>query len=802
MDILGRNQWGVLYPSPAEIGRIADEILEKLKNLEQTGGFLLIEHEVGQKPILMMLLLRLHGKLKRQDKKAELLLEKMAVVENFIMDSPYLIVPFPGSIPLLFEAQQLEGRVIIMPYTKHEWERMHDRMPDFPYEMICLKPVPKEISNSLEGKYMETVQNLLEEATPGILQAVYYTSLLDSLSIPMTYTLLARVMGMDEDQLQEEVMSQAEGLLFLAESEILPHLFITTAGEGIAHYFLSKYSQTERVKGYLWIVACANKQDITERHLIFNAVAGLMQRGMRGMAVNILGQCDVMAICQKSSATEITAWGGLLQGARLLDVSAKLFQQALARLPNNEIVLSGYLGLLVDWVLVDRKKYDETVGLFRRALSANPKNPYLIQLRVSLEVGLGNFQQAQEWIDKLYQEKLPAILKTGAMIWKITTEFQKDIPISPDKIKIWEKESNTVSTTGEKIMMYNALGTLYMENGEYQKGKRFFAKTLAVLPDNFSAQLGLATMDGQRGHWQEAKKITDGIFKVDPDHRQNLLFQSKMFLEQIKLGQGQDANKVLDYYHQAQERLRHLREIDPWNLEGDVTNIVLSVSMKDYDQAKEDLLTKVASRISPGSRKQIQVYIEVMAGNFAKIHDLKELGNMLLDAELSNALVRSAYQSGDKEIAQQYFSLAKRKLRGSRLVSTLNTWAELTACDAPHEALTAIRQSLQLDGRNAYTLLTAGKSILECGREWMVETLLDGIKELHGLKIPRLSLPAPHSGIIGSVLGGGAFAASAIVGALNKKKKDCLCSKEVQDENRIENGKILMDKARDMGLWL
>jgi len=394
-----------------------DAILRQAAMLEeQGGGLVVIVHTEVQEPSVLLLLTLLLGRLKRQRKPVRLY---RAQLEPFLLPElpaeGYLLVhnlPRMDGLLDLLEADRTPGRVVIATGIREEWELLQLRLPHLFHRL------PEEGERDEEALHQVVQVELGQYRDLGPDAQVYWlVALFDAWGIPLPFSLLARALNRDEDEVGVLVeKAHVQRLLSWIELEKPPALLVSTKSPLVARMMIgaiqSEKAEAEVLSEYATVIRDVDPGDKGERYTVLKLFQALLrgshqwevvretwriQKSRRQWLRELIGRTEeaLERIWQQGDATEHLLWGKLFEELRDFERSDRIFRQGLAAQPGNPFLLHAQAKMLGEWARVDRIRFPAADEAFREAAQRMPENPYIWQAWGVMEAELERAGEAR-----------------------------------------------------------------------------------------------------------------------------------------------------------------------------------------------------------------------------------------------------------------------------------------------------------------------------------------------------------------------------------------------------------------------
>lgn len=737
--------------------RHRDEILRKAAGLEeQGGGLLLITHTEGQEPSVLLLLTLFIGRLKRQGKPVRLYRSRLEPeLPATLPDRGYLLVhqfpQCPGLLELL-ETDLTPGRVVIATGLREEWESLQLHLPHLFYRLPEGAEEGEQALNAVVQIELDGYRQMGPDA-----KAYFLVALFDAWGIPLPFSLLARALNRDEDEVGVLVeKAHTQHLLSWIELEKPPALLVSTKSPLVARMMVGTIrsegkTEAEVLNEYATVIRAVDPEDKGERYTVLKLFQALLrgshqwetvrntwgiQESRRRWLLELIHRTDeaINQIWQRGDATEHLLWGKLLEELRLFEESDRVFRDGLHHAPDNPFLLHAQAKMLGEWARFESLRYPAADQAFREAARRMPENPYVWQAWGVMEKERGNARQASGHFEQALQAA-HATRRSSDTIYTLVA--WADLEIERGN---YAKAEALLNQAGElspsSLYVPHLRGKMAFYQGNYPGAEEHLNGVLAIDPVNVPALNTLGDMALKRGHWKRAEQLLHQALRINPENIPTLHALGELWVERGDLAAsvGEDS-EALTCYGKAEERLLQILELELKNRHALVAlgRLYTKWARLEPERArKAEARLDEALRLHPTNKFALHVLGELKreqgAMEEAEQHFMRVLQQ---DRENLPALLSLAdlyLTQGRRDEAQELLNRVGRDTgaieRGEfplpthELIRAYNMWAwvELKA-EKREQALTHVEQAIEHDRENAYTHRTYAQILEAMGRD-------------------------------------------------------------------------------------
>lgn len=543
---LERPRWGYRKLSVNDFRAHRDALLSQIEAVRQSGGLLGLSWGEGEEQSIITLLLLLSNEIRAQGHRRQIVhpLTHAALNPSQISEGCLLVHHAPR-IAGLWEVLQRDpgwwrGRVVIATGLEEEWGRLSMPLPIQFYRW----------SSSQSAALTEAVRTKTVEIPPQkkLRDLHNVVACLDSLGVPIPLTLLARVLGQEEDQVGEAV-EDARGLLFWVEREVPPGLLVCTRGEEVATAALqAQYGEKTGVvlqETLCRVVSSLNPEEPEERHAALNLFESLLAKGRRSWARQLAEDSLAEAVWLQGTPAEILGWGTVLSQLHLFEAAERIFQRGMSTDGLQAEFCGGYAYLLSRWAMADPEKVPQAEEAFAEAVAHSPENAYLRSRWGLMEVQVGNKPEARRFLAQAKD------IKPGnAFSLLPAASLALALEDYGEAMKLLERLE--ILGTASPFALY-LMGRAAVGQSRLQEAGRFFRNVLDLIPSHASALVELASAEAKQGHRETAEAFLRQAFEVDPEDGDLLETVAK-----IRMAEWHDDRGALAH-------LRRARRICPRN---------------------------------------------------------------------------------------------------------------------------------------------------------------------------------------------------------------------------------------------
>lgn len=263
--------------------------------------------------------------------------------------------------------------------------------------------------------------------------------------------------------------------------------------------------------------------------------------GHHQQAIELLNKVLRIAPQRRYDVLRPLGWQWLENGNP--DKSITYFKEYLNKYPGDNDATSGLkqatqlanqTDLQIARMLVEKKKYPQSLPYYEKALSSNPYNPDLI-----IEVAFVNgWAKHHARSAQLYQRVIqiqPArrndVLKPLAQQLLWSNQPRQAAPYIKEYLKLHpnESEANTILKNIESVekqqIEAETLTTArkYADQKNYQKALIYYYQTLQTNPNNSDLLIETARVEGWSGNPLKAIQLLQQVLKIAPQRRQDVL---------------------------------------------------------------------------------------------------------------------------------------------------------------------------------------------------------------------------------------------------------------------------------------
>lgn len=367
---LERPVWGYRSLTVGALRDHRDAILELASVVREEGGVLAVPYQEGQEQDVITLLLLVLSGVKARGEPARLIhpLTHPVVAAHDVPPGSLLIhqvTRIAGALEALEQGPAWwRGRVVIATGPADEWGRLSSRLP------IRVHPLPPAAPPVL-GEAVDTERDLLARDHVAA-EAYTLVAAFDAFGVALPLSLLARTLGLDEDQ-TGLLVEGARGLLYWVEREKPPGLLVSTKGEPVARCTLEALygRQTEALlqESHRRVLQALNPREDEERHAAIRVFQVLLAKGRRPWARGLAECVGLNPILAQATAPECLAWGAILTNLDLPELAARAIWEAREKdadrpslLPENLATLKGHAAS--DPVLAGAARGQQPAGVF------------------------------------------------------------------------------------------------------------------------------------------------------------------------------------------------------------------------------------------------------------------------------------------------------------------------------------------------------------------------------------------------------------------------------------------------------
>lgn len=384
---LERPVWGYHSLTRAALRQHGDALLELALAMRQTGGILSVSYQEEQERDAITLLLLLLSTLRAQRASAGLIYP-LAFPVIGISDIPqgYLLIHRAARIAGALNAMKQEStwwcdRIVIATGPADEWERLSSYLPIRNYPLSVSVP-------AVLNEVVDAECNLLTRH-PAAADAYALVAAFDALGVTLPFSLMARTVGLDEDE-AGVLVEQARSLLYWVERERPPGLLVSTKGELVTWRTMEALHgrQTEEFlqQHQRRVLQSVNSNESEERHAVVGLFQSLVAKGRDSWAGQLVTWGGLDAILREATAPERLAWSGILTHLGVHEMAT----HALREVPEQDIGRPG----VVEKELTSLKEDTEAQLTGISALSGRAIDfvfrtlPRLVAPDVSIPVGM------------------------------------------------------------------------------------------------------------------------------------------------------------------------------------------------------------------------------------------------------------------------------------------------------------------------------------------------------------------------------------------------------------------------------
>jgi tetratricopeptide (TPR) repeat protein len=736
-----------------------NEILQEAATLEQHGGgLLLVPYSESQEASVLLLLTLLIGRLVREKKPVQLY---RAPLEPFppgdLPMSGYLLV---HNLPLMdglldqftYGPVALSSRpVVVATGTREELQQLRIALPHAFHR--ALEPLEEATAEFEQAKTSErqAYRQLGRDA-----RAYFLVALFDAWGIPLPFSLLARALNADEDEVGLLVeKAHTMGLLYWIELEKPPALLVSTKAPSLARTMVDLIVRegpagTEVLEEYATVIKAVDPGEKEERYTALKLFQALLRGSHRWGAVQeswrIQGprrkwllelirrtEETLEGIWQQGDTTEHLLWGKLFEELRDFERSDRLFSQGLNQDPRNPFLLHARAKLLGDWARLDRIRLQAAEDAFREAAQRMPENPYIWQAWGVMEAELDRAGEARRHFDQALRAARAARRERDTLYTLIAWA---DLEIEAGEYPTANRLLGEVERLAPQSPYgLHLRGKKAFYEGKYREAEAALRGVLAIDPVNVPGLNTLGVMALKRGHWAKAERFFLQALAIHPENIPTLHALGELWAERGDLAAAEEGrDEALACYRKAEERFRQIIEWESRNLYALVALGRLSTkwtSLEPERAGEAERQLQEALRLHPANKFALHALGELRRQQ-GKLKEAEGYFTEALRSHRDNlpALLSLAelYLMQDRQPeAQQILSSVgpiiaavergERSLPCHDLIKADNTWArvELQA-QRRDQALAHIEKALEYDRENAYTHRTYAKILEALGR--------------------------------------------------------------------------------------
>jgi tetratricopeptide (TPR) repeat protein len=738
VSFLGRTVWGRMAFSLQALQEHRDAILQQAAELKrQGGGLVVIAHAEDQEPSVLLLLTLLFGKLKKRGEPVRLYRPRLEPdlppdLHGYVL--VHQLPQWPGLLDLL-EAGRTPG-VIIATGTRSEWASLSLRLPHRFYPLPEGEGDEGALDRAVQTEW-EQYQGLGEDARLYRLVALF-----DAWGIPLPFSLLARALRANEDKVGDLVEEAHDrGLLFWIELEKPPALLVSTKDPRVARKMIEAIrsggrAEAEVLEEYATVIQAVDPEEKEERYTVLKLLQAFLRGSHRWEAVQRWGVQQsrrawlqelirragprLDQIWQRGDATEHLLWGKLFEELRDFQRSEQIFQQGLARWPENPYLLHGRAKMRGEWARLNPSRLADAEEAFHEAARRMPDNPYVWQAWGVMAAELEMYSDARRYFGLALQAAQASRRERDAIYTLIAWA---DLEIEAGQYS----EADRLLQEVERLDPQNPYG-LHLQGkkafyqGKYSEAEEAFRQVLRIDPANVAALHSLGNMALKRGQWTEAERFLRQALTLHPDNIPTLHALGELWAERgdwaAEEGKPQEA---IDGYRRAEAQFRQILDWEP-NLPARVALgrlLTRWASLDPHQAAEAELQLQEALRLHPTNRFALHALGELrrQQGKFPEAEAFfqevlrQDPANLPALLSLADLYLMQDRQPEAQQLLDRVRQYTEAIQRGDRpcpvheLIRTYNTWAHLELrAGRKDQARSLVEQALGRDPLNAYTL--------------------------------------------------------------------------------------------------
>ena len=680
-----RPLWGPLAWGPEEDEDYCQNLHILARSREESGGAVVVKHHPLQEKSLFLLFCVFSAQLKRAGKtvvfadpaEADCLLPLLEMAGRD--KAAYILAPwgsqandFDSFLQALALHNRQEQKIVAVlgagrAYGKEEQISEGAVAPD-----VYTLPLPDRAHQEarLSGRLEEElalVKDRLAHAGPRIRDAYTTVALCDACGVPVPVRLLARRLGLTDEQAVTLVGHADDLLYWIGDDGPQKKERMTTAAPALARALLPPSDTWE--DAYAGLITAATG---TEFDTLLCVLRQLCQKGKRTLVRSLLTRCGpaFSALLSDANTQQHVVYGKILEAVGEADQAEAVYRAGYGHDRENPYLLHALavrIGKRAAYADPEGERYFQELS----ALPGQAENPYVWQAWAEHARRRGRLAKAEDYFRKalaLDSDNIPALVGYANLeLHRGRGRNGEPYRRHAEQLLLKARERD-----GRNVYALHTLGMVERERAKYgpaardsfHQAERYWQTILRIDPYNIPALNALGVLKKDRGQLRQARDLLARGLEIDPENMHCLTAWGDLWTGIYKDSGRRDAAK------EAESAFAIALGIDRQNVQALIGLARLLGLLSRYEEAEERLKQAYALY---SDRADVWSYICSVRGEIA-------------------------LAQGQDERAEREFRRAQSATRDSVAVQT--ALARVLAQKNPHEARYLLSQARQLEPNN------------------------------------------------------------------------------------------------------